>query len=397
MVKGSKSDKETTYEFRDIVLAKVRGYPPWPGMVVDPQNVSKEVLRERPQNKKSSFYCVRFFPKGDHAWLVSKDISRLKPHEIEAFINEPSKRSGELLDGYKVALDPAKWEEDQELKRANAEEEEANAEVDQLDGETDGLDADGDADADELPSKSKKRKRESETKPKVRTKASVKKDKDADSVKRKAAGKRNGARSKALVESEDDGAAEADGDDDDDAGPSKRAASPPAAKKPKKDDDPLASDPEAVRVRDWRHKLQKTFLNDKGTGPKPDEMPACNDLFAAIEQYDKMNIHYLSYSKIGKVMRHIHLQPSDKIPRDDQFHFRSRAKALVDKWHVILSANKEAGPGTNDTPAESSPTAPSKADKIEEDVPNGAAAVSTVEVLPAADGTTSVDVTMAEA
>ena len=171
------------------------------------------------------------------AWLVSKDISRLKPHEIEAFINEPSKRSGELLDGYKIALDPAKWEEEQELKRAHAEEEEANAEVDQLDGETDGLDADGDADADEVPSKSKKRKRETETKPKVRTKASAKKDKDADSVKRKASGKRNGARSKALVESEDDGAAEADGDDDDDAGPSKRAASPPAAKKPKKDDD----------------------------------------------------------------------------------------------------------------------------------------------------------------
>ncbi|KAH9973947.1 hypothetical protein BJV74DRAFT_782618 [Russula compacta] len=399
MVKGSKSDKETTYDFRDIVLAKVRGYPPWPGMVVDPLTVSKEVLRERPQNKKSSFYCVRFFPKGDHAWLVSKDISRLKPHEIEAFINEPSKRSGELLDGYKVALDPAKWEEEQELKRANAEEEEANAEVDQLDGETDGLDADGDADADEVPSKSKKRKRESETKPKVRTKASAKKDKDADSVKRKSAGKRNGARSKALVESEDDGAAEADGDDDDDAGPSKRAASPPAAKKPKKDDDraSLASDPEAVRVRDWRHKLQKTFLNDKGTGPKPDEMPACNELFTAIEQYDKMNIHYLSYSKIGKVMRHIHLQPSEKIPRDDEFHFRSRAKALVDKWHVILSTNKEAGPGTNGTPTGSSPTAPPKADKAEEDVPNGAAAAPATEALPAADGTTSVDVTMTEA
>ncbi len=33
MVKGSKSDKVTTYDFRDIVLAKVRGYPPWPGMV----------------------------------------------------------------------------------------------------------------------------------------------------------------------------------------------------------------------------------------------------------------------------------------------------------------------------------------------------------------------------
>ncbi|KAH8995192.1 hypothetical protein EDB86DRAFT_3064543 [Lactarius hatsudake] len=353
MVKGSKSDKETTYEFRDIVLAKVRGYPPWPGMVVDPQAVSKEVLRERPQNKKSSFYCVRFFPKGDHAWLVSKDISRLKTHEIEAFINEPSKRSGELLDGYKVALSPTKWEEEQELKRAHAEEEEANAET-----------LMATPDADEAPSKSKKRKRESETKVKARTKSSAKKDKDSDSTKRKAAAN---ARLLRLP-----------------------------AKKPKKDDDPLASDPEAVRVRDWRHKLQKTFLNDKGTGPKPEEMPACNELFTAIEQYDKMNIHYLSYSKIGKVMRHIHLQPSDKIPRDDEFHFRTRAKALVDKWHVILSANKEAGPGANGTPAGSSPTAPSKADKAEEDAPNGAAATSAADVS-AADGTTSVDVTMAEA
>ena len=31
--KGSKAPKESTYEYRDIVLAKVRGYPPWPGMV----------------------------------------------------------------------------------------------------------------------------------------------------------------------------------------------------------------------------------------------------------------------------------------------------------------------------------------------------------------------------
>jgi len=107
-------------------------------------------------------------------------------------------------------------------------------------------------------------------------------------------------------------------------------------------------------------------------------------------------INDLQYSKIGKVMRHIHMQQPDKIPRDDEFQFRSRAKALVDKWHVIVSANKEAGPGANGTPAGSSPTAPSKADKVEEDVPNGGAAVPT-EVLPAADGTTSVDVTMAEA
>ena len=32
--KAGKSQKEqSSYEVRDIVLAKVRGFPPWPGMV----------------------------------------------------------------------------------------------------------------------------------------------------------------------------------------------------------------------------------------------------------------------------------------------------------------------------------------------------------------------------
>lgn len=32
--KGAKTqNKEQSYEVRDIVLAKVRGFPPWPGMV----------------------------------------------------------------------------------------------------------------------------------------------------------------------------------------------------------------------------------------------------------------------------------------------------------------------------------------------------------------------------
>jgi hypothetical protein len=87
MVKGSKSDKETTYEIRDIVLAKVRGYPPWPGMVrsssvillcylltyiiflsyclqvVDPQNVSKDVIRERPKTKSRPSTACGSFPE----------------------------------------------------------------------------------------------------------------------------------------------------------------------------------------------------------------------------------------------------------------------------------------------------------------------------------------------
>ena len=54
-------------------------------------------------------------------------------------------------------------------------------------------------------------------------------------------------------------------------------------------------------------------------------------------------------------MRHINALSAEKVPRDDEFKFRARAKALVDKWHDILSASKAAEgavrkPATNGKP-----------------------------------------------
>ena len=54
-------------------------------------------------------------------------------------------------------------------------------------------------------------------------------------------------------------------------------------------------------------------------------------------------------------MRHINALPADKVPRDDEFKFRERAKALVDKWHEIISASKASEgavrkPATNGKP-----------------------------------------------
>ncbi|KAJ6484077.1 hypothetical protein C8R45DRAFT_829845, partial [Mycena sanguinolenta] len=43
------------------------------------------------------------------------------------------------------------------------------------------------------------------------------------------------------------------------------------------------------------------------------------------------------YSKIGEVMRHIYLLDAAKVLRDDEFHFRDRARALVDRWSVLLT------------------------------------------------------------
>lgn len=48
-------------------------------------------------------------------------------------------------------------------------------------------------------------------------------------------------------------------------------------------------------------------------------------------------------------MRHIAALTPDKVPRDEEFKFRARAKALVDKWHAILGANKPSENGVETT------------------------------------------------
>lgn len=156
------------------------------------------------------------------AWTVAKDLSKLQKHEIEAFIGEPSKKSGDLHKGYQIALDPEEWIAEKDSEAQEAAEHEANAAVDQLDSE-------GEDDGESKSAKSKKRKRESEaassTKPKPKPKP--KKASEEPGSKKKAAGgaksKKAGNKSKTMIESEDEGGPEAE---DEDSGPSKKPASP---------------------------------------------------------------------------------------------------------------------------------------------------------------------------
>lgn len=164
------------------------------------------------------------------AWTVAKDLSKLQKHEIEAFVNEPSKKNGELLQGYNVALDPEPWLAKKDAQAQEEADYEANAAVDQLDSEEDG-------DDEPKSAKSKKRKRESDAAPKAKAKAKPKKTSEEPGSKKKATGgakgKKNGAKSKAMIESEDEGGPEAEDED------GKKPASPVAkkAKREKTGDD----------------------------------------------------------------------------------------------------------------------------------------------------------------
>ncbi|KAF8069854.1 hypothetical protein FPV67DRAFT_1753421 [Lyophyllum atratum] len=342
----------SSYAQRDIVLGKVRGFPPWPGMVVDPETVPEAVQLERPA-KKANFYCVQFFPAGDYAWLVAKDISKLQTHEIESYINEPYKKSGELLQGYRTALDPTSWEATRASALASA-----LASPPSHEDEVDELDTDDEAKR--AAKTTKKRKRESEpaaakTRKPPQAKKEPKEPKEPKAPKEKkekkapAKPRKSKAKAQALVESEDEHGEEEDAEGED-AGPSKKA-SPPPAKRVKRDkagekekeegdeESKMSADSEALKVREWRHRLQKAFLSSKTT-PEETDMPALDALFTTVEQHENMTVAYLQFSKIGKVMRHITLLTEDRVPLDGEYRFRERARALVERWQLVLGAGR---------------------------------------------------------
>ncbi|KAJ7838514.1 hypothetical protein B0H14DRAFT_1083486, partial [Mycena olivaceomarginata] len=262
------------------------------------------------------------------------------------------------------ALDPDAWEAEHEAnppaakgarksksKSKGRKKSEDDDEEDEEEAEGDELEEDAEDDS-EKPA-GKKRKRASSPVPKA--KKAPAKAKSAPTSKTKAGKGKKTKKSKAAVESEDDGDGDADEDGGDAEGEGEEDAEGGgrgrASKKSKTGGEDvnakLESDPEALKVREWRHKLQKTFLSSNKALPKEEEMPAVDTLFTTVESYEGMNIGYLTFSKIGKVMRHIHLLEPGKVPRDEEFKFRDRAKALVDRWHGILNSNSTGAPKEN--------------------------------------------------
>ncbi|KAI6006258.1 hypothetical protein F5J12DRAFT_893001 [Pisolithus orientalis] len=165
--------------------------------------------------------------------------------------------------GYHIALDPKKWEKGKENADLTSAEQEDNASVNQLDSEQD--------------------KDEKKT---IQGKEAQ--------AKRHLKGRKNGTKLKEMVESEDDGDQDTEGEGSYVALEAK--AAPPSKKlkqEKEKDEDinvKMESNPEARKVREWQHKLQKPLLGSKGL-PSPDEHP-----------------NLIDYLSIGKVMQHINMK-----------------------------------------------------------------------------------------
>ncbi|CAA7270282.1 unnamed protein product [Cyclocybe aegerita] len=141
----------------------------------------------------------------------------------------------------------------------------------------------------------------------------------------------------------------------------------------KKDKSILSSkrptDPESVKVRQWRLELQKAFLCPK-CPPKEYIMQEIDALFTTLEGYHGMTHEQYSCSKMNKVLRHIAALPGDKVPRDAEFRFRARSRALTEKWHAQFAqvgASLTSPPVVSEGPGDGMPEKNEKKDGSDED------------------------------
>ncbi|WFD36476.1 hypothetical protein MCUN1_003355 [Malassezia cuniculi] len=263
---------EQEFKVGDVVLAKIKGFPAWPGIIMDDENVPSDVLEERPSSKNRQLYTVRFFPAADYNWATARDMQRLTEADINEFLEKTAKKTSDLYKAYQIARDPVAWNEEKNKIVKEHEEWLANG----------GADEEEEAEEEE----------EEEEEPR----------------KRKAPA----------------------------AGASRKKAKAPEPEE--KAEPEIELDPATKRVREWRHKLQRAFLNKEGV-IVASELETHDATFKTVEAYDEMTADQLKATKIGKVMKRINQLA--EIPRDDEFKFRERAGALVLRWGAILGKGEE--------------------------------------------------------
>lgn len=137
--KSQQDSQPKVHQPTDIVLAKVKGYPPWPAMIIPneiiPPNVLKtnshvyvdeneneneedeqhddnyiiysKILKFKKYSTPQEVYCVKFFKDDSYIWVKYDDLQTLSLKECQDWLieNESSGKHKRLIPAYEMACD----------------------------------------------------------------------------------------------------------------------------------------------------------------------------------------------------------------------------------------------------------------------------------------------------
>ncbi|KAK9330875.1 hypothetical protein V1520DRAFT_369183 [Lipomyces starkeyi] len=332
-----------------VVLAKLKGFPPWPAMVLADAFLPPHILKLKPKaftgtpgsarikRKGSSveeedaslpsIFPVRFFNDDNYMWASRSDLKPLSSEQAQKYVDavsdKPSKKDKSLVSAYKVAIDPPTLEKFAHGNSVHASEEEEEEDVEMEEAEDEGS---------VTEKKSKKRK--------------IAKGGDEDAEAHTPATKRKKRESKA-----NGSAKKANGD----AAKEKKTPkkTPSSGKKTSAASLRESLEERTKQVLYVRHKLQKAFLT-RDKPPAEEEMDTMDKFFTKLENFQGLEISIIRNTKINKVLKGIH--KLTEIPLDEKFKFRERSKKMLELWnHMFEGISSPAPAETSPKPAAAVP------------------------------------------
>ncbi|CAZ82361.1 unnamed protein product [Tuber melanosporum] len=387
------------------VLAKMRTFPPWPAIILSDELLPEALVRTKPSGKSGkkgeasasaapsapTSWPVMFMGTNEYSWM---SISNLEPLDDEKLTNAPKgSKNKPLQEAWSVAqnglnLDDVKsYQDSVEMDVDEFSVEEGAAGPGEGVGAEASPEVDDDLEAEEVDEESeeeeetpKQKKSAKKTPNKKRKKSdSVSDDEDdalpdkpAKTPKKAASAKTpkksqakavrttkgaktpsNGtAKSKASGKSAKKGQAK---DDKKSPAPRKKAATKSTDRVVDSDSDSAPKsggkkggngEKRTKEILYLRHRMQRGFLS-KGKMPIADDMPAMDKYFGVLEGHIDIDGDSIRTTKINKVLKAI--VKLDFIPKDDEYRFRKRALALLEKWDKILA---DKVPGSSPPAAE---------------------------------------------
>lgn len=80
-----KSNATAKFQPKDMVLAKMTGFPAWPSFVMPSDMISDAIMKAK---KKTTNTCVIFIPDGDFNWMNEKSLEILTPEKLKNKISK---------------------------------------------------------------------------------------------------------------------------------------------------------------------------------------------------------------------------------------------------------------------------------------------------------------------
>jgi hypothetical protein len=353
--KGSKARlTHTDAKPGDHFLVKLKGFPAWPAIICDESMLPLALINSRPVTAAKSdgtyaeayadggkrvndrTFPVMYLSTNEFGWVSNTALSELTPEKAKDTITDKMRKDlraafdlaieHNSIDYYKDIL--KKFEEDLAASAAAAATPKKSKKGKSKADETDDLDMDmDDVEEGTKSAKSKKRKAEDDAatpqrpdsvkKPKIKLNTSstpktangapTPKSKTDSAVKPK---------SKAKKAKEGDKKSEA----------AKEVKMTPEERHARKEKEVLY----------LRHKLQRGLLT-RDQQPQETEMKQMSDFIQMLENFADLEVSIIRATKINKVLKAI--LKLDSIPREDEFHFKNRSQALLDKWTKLLAGD----------------------------------------------------------